>query len=144
MTMTMICRQDSVIAEHAPVPQGWICSSTDKRSIDIPGGHRAAVGTRYPTNDRSCWSRVSSYSNITGVLIVRGKETQRQTHIQENIIRRHRRTEGRWVCDNEVRDQRDAGASQVMPTIAGNHQKLREREYGPSDTLILDCQPPEL
>lgn len=38
-------------AEHAPVPWGQSHSSADRESMDMPGGHVAVVGTRYPINE---------------------------------------------------------------------------------------------
>ena len=67
------------------------------------------------------------------------EEAKRQTH-----------TEGRRPREDRGRAWSDAATNQVMPKIAGNHQKLEERhrkysslqaserEQSPADTLISE------
>lgn len=58
----------------------------------------------------------------------------------------------RRACDSGVRDWSEAATNQRMPVIAGNHQKLGERQRtdfplelsegrNPTDTMILGIWP---
>ena len=62
-----------------------------------------------------CRVRVSSKSNITGVLKGRGR-----------FGHRHTTTQGRRPCENKSRDWSNLPVSQGMPKTVGNHQKTEK------------------
>lgn len=67
---------------------------------------------------RSYWIGMSSKSNMTDVLIIKGKNTE---------------TQGRRTCDDVGRDWGDIATNQRMPRIVSSHQKLEQgkKEFFP-------------
>ena len=71
-----------------------------------------------PTNQvktKSYWIKAGSKSNVTGVLIRRGRFGNAQMH-----------TEGRRPCDIRSRDWRDALQAEGWPAAPGSWDKARE------------------